>query len=112
MQNVFINNEDTDGKVYVCAISRKTPKLLDILRVQYSQLETFWDKIVIVTEIALPFLQWNKIKKVILVDDAIYFGSTFTAIYRQIQRYAPHVKILIMLIVIQHLFPTLFVVNL
>lgn len=93
VEAAFIQKEDTKGKVYICAISRKTPKLLDLLKAQKGILSTLWDKLVVVTEIAIPFVNWNEVKRVILIDDAIYFGSTFTAIYQQLLRYAPHVKI-------------------
>lgn len=93
VNDVFIHHEDTDGKVVVCAISRKTPKLLDLLREEKGEIDAIWDKLTILTEIALPFVHWEKVKRVILMDDAIYFGSTFTAVYQQIQKYAPHVRI-------------------
>ena len=93
VEETFIHQEDTNGKVYVCAISRKTPKLLDLLRDRRGDLDVLWDKLAIITEIAIPFIDWHEIKKIILIDDAIYFGSTFTAIYRQLLQYAPHVKI-------------------
>lgn len=38
-------------KVYICAISRKAPKLLDLL---HDKLASIWDKVVVFTEIITP----------------------------------------------------------
>lgn len=81
---------DTNGRVYFCAISRKMPKLLDIL---HGRLNEVWDRLYIFTEIAIPFIEWSEVKAVILADDAIYFGSTFKSVYQTIRDYAPDVKI-------------------
>lgn len=94
VKDAFIHHEDVKGKVYVCAISRKTPKLLDLLRTKKGDIDAIWDKLNIFTEITLPFIDWKEVKRIILIDDAIYFGSTFTAIYQQIEGYAPHVRII------------------
>lgn len=83
-------HKDSGGKIYLCAISRKTPKLLDIWR---HKLAGVWDKLKIVTEIALPFLEWNDIRIMLLVDDAIYYGSTFTSVYNLIRKYSPETKV-------------------
>lgn len=77
--------------VFICAISRKTPKLLDLLR---NKLAPIWDKVTVFTEIAIPFMDWSNIRQLILIDDAIYYGSTFTAIYQQILELAPDVTII------------------
>lgn len=87
---ILEEHKDSKGKVYVCAISRKMPKLLDIL---HERLEKIWDKLYIVTEIAIPFLDWTEVKAIILADDAIYFGSTFTYVYHTIKQYAPNIDI-------------------
>ena len=83
--------EDYHGKVHLCAIARKTPKLLDIVR---QRLDDIWDKLIIVTEITLPFLNWEDIKIILLADDAIYYGSTFNSVYQQIRRYSSNVRII------------------
>lgn len=83
--------EDYSGKVHLCAIARKTPKLLDIV---HQRLNDIWDKLLVVTEITLPFLDWKEIKVILLADDAIYYGSTFNSVYQQIRRYAPNVRII------------------
>ena len=85
-----IVQKSPNKKVYICAISRKTPKLLDLL---HDKLASIWDKVVVFTEIAIPFIDWSDIRQLILIDDAIYYGSTFTAIYQQIQDIAPGVSI-------------------
>lgn len=82
--------ETFEDKVYLCAISRKAPKLLDIL---HNKLRKIWDQLIIVTEITLPFLNWEEIKAIILVDDAIYYGSTFNSVYQQIRLYSPKTRI-------------------
>lgn len=82
--------ERQEGKIYVCAISRKMPRFLQLLQ---ENLETIWSKMIVVTEFALPFLDWNRINKVILVDDAIYYGSTFNNIYKTICQLKKGIKI-------------------
>ncbi len=84
-------HEDTDGKVYFCAISRKTPKLMDLL---HEQLESVWDSLEIITEFVIPFVDWTNVKVLLLADDAIYYGSTFLSVYQFIQKYAPETKII------------------
>lgn len=81
----------TNGKLYVCAISRKAPMLLDMVR---EQLTSVWNKLEIVTEIALPFLKWDKIQTVVLMDDAIYYGSTFNMYYNTIRGFNKEVEII------------------
>lgn len=83
--------EDYSGKVHLCAIARKTPKLLDIV---HQRLDDIWNKLIVVTEITLPFLNWKDIKVILLADDAIYYGSTFNSVYQQIRRYTPNVRII------------------
>lgn len=83
--------EDFSGKVHLCAIARKTPKLLDIL---HKRLDDIWDKLIIVTEITLPFIDWKDIKVILLADDAIYYGSTFNSVYQQIKRYSSNIRII------------------
>ena len=58
VKDAFIHHEDVKGKVYVCAISRKTPKLLDLLRTKKGDIDAIWDKLTIFTEITLPFIEW------------------------------------------------------
>lgn len=91
----IVNNikpeEMTNGKVFLCAISRKTPRLLDMVK---PQLSSIWDKLYIFTEIALPFIKWSDIKTIILMDDAIYFGSTFSYYYNLIKSYNDNINII------------------
>lgn len=81
----------TNGKVFLCAISRKTPRLLDMVK---PRLSSIWDKLYIFTEIALPFIKWSDIKTIILMDDAIYFGSTFSYYYNLIKSYNDNINII------------------
>lgn len=46
-----IVQKSPNKKVYICAISRKTPKLLDLL---HDKLASIWDKVVVFTEIITP----------------------------------------------------------
>ena len=50
---IIKRHEDTEGKVYFCAISRKTPKLMDLL---HEQLGSIWDSLEIITEFTVPFI--------------------------------------------------------
>lgn len=90
VEKVMNNHEDYGGKVHICAISRKMPKLLDIL---HDDLKEIWDSLIVITEITLPFVDWNNMKAILLADDAIYYGSTFSAVYNQIRSYSPNVRI-------------------
>lgn len=55
------------------AIARKAPRLLEWV----CQNGVDSNGIPVVTELALPFLDWNKINKVLVADEAIYHGTTF-----------------------------------
>ena len=88
---IIKRHEDTEGKVYFCAISRKTPKLMDLL---HEQLGSIWNSLEIITEFTIPFIDWTKVKVLLLADDAIYYGSTFLSVYQFIQKYAPDTKII------------------
>ena len=55
------------------AISRKAPRLLEWVRL--NGVES--NDIPVVTELALPFLNWHHINKVLVADEAIYHGTTF-----------------------------------
>ena len=89
--NSILTEENAETNVHLCAISRKTPRLLDLLR---PKLSSIWDKLNIFTEIAIPFIDWSKIDTIILVDDAIYFGSTFSHYYNLLKSYNEHINII------------------
>ena len=55
------------------AISRKAPRLLEWVRLN----GVGSNGIPVVTELALPFLNWQHINKVLVADEAIYHGTTF-----------------------------------
>lgn len=90
INKIIQEKEDTNGKVVVCAIARKAPKLLDYL---HDRLDDVWDKMYVITEIALPFLKWGDIRQIILIDDAIYYGSTVEGVYAKIRKFSDAVKI-------------------
>lgn len=76
-----------DGSCYVIAMSRKGPHLLESIE------EVDVDEMGVVTEIALPVLMkhlsegMERQYTVILVDDAVYYGSTLERLYLEIQEY-------------------------
>ena len=55
------------------AISRKAPRLLEWVCLNCVES----NDIPVVTELALPFLNWHHINKVLVADEAIYHGTTF-----------------------------------
>lgn len=77
----------------ICAISRKAPRLLDFF-IDNNSVSESEIKATIVSEIALPFVRWNNVKEVVLIDDAIYYGSTFNQVYSQIKSYVTKIKII------------------
>lgn len=83
--NSSIVSLDTD---IVIALSRKGPRLLEYLR-RNMDLKDF----PVMTEHALPFLfericsSQNKVYRIFIVDDAIYFGSTILALKEEIEGY-------------------------
>ena len=83
--NKQILSSETD---IVISLSRKGPKLLELLRKHYNL-----EKFSFITEHALPFvfeeICKNKDKKyrIFIVDDAIYFGSTIQNLYNEIKAY-------------------------
>ena len=83
--NDLIQSSDTD---IVIALSRKGPRLLEYLRI-FKGLKLFS----FTTEHALPIIfekisrEKNKVYRIFLIDDAIYFGSTIQNLYNEIQSY-------------------------
>lgn len=43
----------------------------------HEQLRSIWDSLEIITEFTVPFIDWPKVKVLLLADDAIYYSSTF-----------------------------------
>lgn len=78
-----------DGLTVIVALSRKGPRLLEKILAD----ATFSHKPMIITEHALPFLFMNLAEmkgfnvQIIMVDDAVYFGSTMEGIYKEIMAY-------------------------
>lgn len=66
---------------YIVAIARKCPRLIDvILREENTFSSSVWDKVI--TEHALPFhfAQMPKKHNYLLIDDSVFYGSTFKKI--------------------------------
>lgn len=57
------------------AISRKAPRLLE-----WGMMSEVGNDLTVVTELALPFIDWKKENKCLVVDEAIYHGTTFEKI--------------------------------
>lgn len=73
------------------AISRKAPRLLEWYALQDNQKSEGNDiDIDIVTELALPFFDWNMYKNIIIADEAIYHGTTFERIISLIEEANPY----------------------
>lgn len=85
----YLQKED----VLICAISRKAPRLLDYF-INTDSITESEIKATIISEISLPFVRWNNVKEVVLIDDAIYYGSTFNQVYSQIRSYSANVRII------------------
>ena len=78
-----------DGKTIIVAVSRKGPRLLERILADIS----IANDPLVITEHALPFFfrdlarcEYSKVQ-ILLVDDAVYFGSTIEGIYREILAY-------------------------
>lgn len=63
------------------AISRKAPRLLE-----WGLHGEFGNDVNVVTELALPFVDWKKETKCLVVDEAIYHGTTFEKILSLLQQ--------------------------
>lgn len=77
----------------ICAISRKAPRLLEYF-INNDCISESEIKATIVSEISLPFVRWKNFDQVVLIDDAIYYGSTFNQVYSQIRSYAVDIEII------------------
>lgn len=87
LQRHIEEDYELSSNTYIVALSRKGPRLLECL---------FGDRLSqyhVVTEYALPFLfkqlaeHQEKQYKIMIVDDAIYFGSTLGGVYHEILAY-------------------------
>lgn len=93
LQRHIEEDYESGSDTYIVALSRKGPRLLECL---------FGDRLSqyhVVTEYALPFLfkqlaeHQEKQYKIMIVDDAIYFGSTLGGVYHEILAYKEMYKI-------------------
>ena len=67
------------------AISRKAPRLLEWCANRFGHS----DGMEVITEIALPFVDFSRRESCILTDEAIYNGTTFSKVYDLIKGIAP-----------------------
>lgn len=93
LKRLVSTNYVGDGDTYIMAISRKGPRLLERL------FSDSLDNYQVVTEYALPFIfkQMALIPdsryRIMIVDDAVYYGSTLESLYKQIIIYKKKYKI-------------------
>ena len=59
------------------AISRKAPRLMEWCRQNYGALPK---PLHVVSELALPFMDMSQYKSCVVVDEAIYHGTTFSKV--------------------------------
>lgn len=89
------------GKItLIVTVPRKGPRLIDFLLEKYPTLfkkdeednENILQKALVCSEHSLPFLFADKklaekISRVVIVDDAVYYGTTITGVYNLVQTY-------------------------
>lgn len=88
--NVFLENnfdvlnfklESWYGKLMeqdavIVAIARKAPRLLSYCQYKFQHL--YNPKVKVISDIAIPFVDWNNTnKRCLVIDEAIYHGTTF-----------------------------------
>ena len=88
--NVFLENnfevlntklESWYGKLMaqdaiIIAIARKAPRLLSYCKLKFPDL--YNPTVKVISDIAIPFVNWRKIdKRCVVIDEAIYHGTTF-----------------------------------
>lgn len=71
------------------AISRKAPRLIEWYTLQDTS-NNEGNDIDIVTELALPFFDWNMYNNIVIADEAIYHGTTFERIQSLIEEANPY----------------------
>lgn len=76
----------------IMAIARKAPRLLEWCKRNFP--ETANDKSVIISEIALPFISKEELgEKCLVVDEAIYHGTTFEKVLKTVQAFVEETNI-------------------
>lgn len=79
------------GDTIIVPIPRKGPRLMDFMEAQNKNKKGFKSAL-ICSEHSLPFLFGDaetvkKIKRIIIVDDAVYYGTTITGVYNIVNTY-------------------------
>lgn len=86
LRDNLLNDYVYDDDSIVIALSRKGPKVLELAFAEEELMN-----LNIVTEFAIPFLmkslQSEKVYRIYIVDDAIYFGSTLKNLIAEIREY-------------------------
>lgn len=77
------------GNTIIVTVPRKGPRLMDLME---AEMKDGFGKALICSEHCLPFLFGDvktvkKIKRIIIVDDAVYYGTTITGIYNIVNTY-------------------------
>lgn len=73
------------------AISRKAPRLIEWCIEKYGMPED--TNLNIVSELSIPFIDFKRVKSCMLIDEAIYHGTTFTKIYDMINESSDNIEI-------------------
>lgn len=69
----------------IIAIARKAPRLLSYCELKFPNL--YNPNVKVISDIAIPFVDWGKTdKKCIVVDEAIYHGTTFEKVLEVAKR--------------------------
>lgn len=71
------------------AISRKAPRLLEWCEKRFKEQKP----LDVVSEIALPFIDFSDVRKCSLVDEAIYHGTTYSKIFNLINEISPSTEV-------------------
>ena len=74
----------TTGNALCVAIARTAPRLIEWWR-RHAGISTAPAQTPVVSELAIPFIDWSEVSSVTLCDEAIYHGSRFSSIYRVVR---------------------------
>lgn len=68
----------------IVAIARKAPRLLGYCKLKFPHL--YNPNVVVISDIAVPFIKWENIKSdCLVIDEAIYHGTTFGKVLRVVK---------------------------
>ncbi len=85
--NETINNKDLGSCLWLLVVlSRKGPMLFEYIQDRISEIVKEKNKVLVVTEIALPFISkvFKENRRVLIVDDALYYGTTAKSVAKEI----------------------------